>query len=211
MKNTLFFALQTIPDTKVGRLRYQLGDLHDKGSAKAMFHHQQQQIGSSNLPHYLQKIIVLSVIYVDKQGQTQHYSWGSETLTEKEILQHFSSLVDEYHPHLVLWNGDFNVPVIRYRCLKNDVEASHFFAESEIKQVFNLQHVLSAYITDASTTIQNVSALLGLTSSVSLGQQEVWQAWLAGDMENLRLLCDQRVVNTYEIYQRYLLVKGKTN
>jgi predicted PolB exonuclease-like 3'-5' exonuclease len=206
--NTLFFALQTIPDTEVGRVRYQLGDLHDKGSAKAMFHHQQQQTGSCDLPHYLQKIIVLSAIYVDEQGKAVHYSWASDELTEKEILQQFSQLVEEYRPRLVLWNGAFNIPVMRYRYLKNHIVSTYFFAESEAQRVVNLQDVLSAYSVDANTTIQNVSALLGLKASVSLEYQAVWKTWLEGDIATLRLLCEQRVLNIYEIYQCYLLVKG---
>ncbi|HHL19422.1 MAG TPA: hypothetical protein ENJ33_06775 [Thiothrix sp.] len=206
--NTLFFALQTIPDTEVGRIRYQLGDLHDKGSAKAMFHHQQQQTGSCNLPHYLQKIITLSAIYSDDQGETTHYSWAGDVLTEKEILQQFSQLVEKHLPRLVLWNGDFNIPVMRYRCLKNRVVSTYFFAESEAQRVVNLQSVLSAYRVDANTTIQNVSVLLGLKASVSLEYQAVWKAWLAGDVATLRLFCEQRVLNIYEIYQCYLLVKG---
>jgi len=206
--NTLFFALQTIPDTDVGRIRYQLGSLHDKGSAKAMFHHQQQQTGSCDLPHYLQKIIVLSAIYVDEQGGVSHYSWASDTLSEKEILQQFSQLIEKYHPRLVLWNGDFNIPVIRYRYLKSRIIAGHFFAESEAKRVVNLQDVLSAYSADANTTIQNVSALLGLKTSLSLEYQAVWKTWLKGDIATLRSFCEQRVLNIYEIYQCYLLVKG---
>jgi len=209
VKNTLFFALQTIPDTEVGRIRYQLGDLHDKGTAKAMFHHHQQQTGSCNLPHYLQKIVVLSVIYVDAQGEVAYYSWGSDRLTEKEILQQFSQFSEEGCPHLVLWNGGFNIPVIRYRCLKHHIVLPHFFAESEAKRVVNLQHVLSAYSADASTTIQNVSALLGLKASVSLEYDAVWKTWLKGDVATLRSLCEQRVLNIYEIYQCYLQVKGE--
>lgn len=207
--NTLFFALQTIPDTEVGRVRYQLGDLHDKGSAKVMFHHQQQQTGSRNLPHYLQKIVALSAIYVSERGEATHYSWASDALTEREILQHFSQLIEEYHPRLVLWNGGFNVPVIRYRCLRNRVVAPHFFAASEANHVVNLQAILSAYSAEATTTIQNVSVLLGLTASVSLDYHAVWKTWLEGDIATLRSLCEQRVLNTYQIYQCYLVVSGE--
>lgn len=208
INNTLFFALQTIPDTEVGRVRYQLGELHDKGTAKALFHHQQQQTGSRNLPHYLQKIIALSAIYSNQQGKLSRYSWAGNMFPEREILRRFSRLIEKYQPRLVLWNGNFNVPVVRYRCLKHRIASRHFFTESETDNVVNLQQVLSGYMPDADTSIQNVSALLGLTTSECLDYQAVWKTWLAGDTATLRVLCEQRVANTYEIYQRYLLVKG---
>ena len=207
--NTLFFSLQTIPDVEVGRIRYNLGELNDKGTAKAMFHYRQQQTGSSFLPHYLQKIVSLSVIYVDDCGEKHSHSWSGEQFTEKQILEAFTQIIEEYAPTVVSWNNGFDVPVIYYRCLKNSVVSTYFLTESEAKRLVDLQSLLSAHMSEASTSMQSISALLGLSTLTSLDYQDTWKLWQKGEVKQLCLYTEQSVLNTYQVYLRYLLIMGR--
>lgn len=209
--STLFFSLQTIPDVEVGRDRYNLGELNDKGSAKAMFHHRQQQTGSSFLPHYLQKIVSLSVIYMKSDGETQSFSWSGEAFSEKQILEEFTQLIEQYKPTIVSWDNGFDVPVIQYRCLKNSVVSACFLAESGAKRIVDLQSVLSADMPDASTSVQSISALLGLSTLKALDYQDAWKLWQKGEVDQLRLYTEQSVLNTHHVYLRYLLITGRVN
>ncbi|MFN3786636.1 MAG: 3'-5' exonuclease, partial [Thiothrix sp.] len=114
--NTLVFDIETIPDVEGGRKLYKLGDLDAESIAKAMFHLRFQKTGSEFLPHYLHRIVAISVVFRGKGDEFKIWSLGDEGSDEKEILQRFFDGIERYTPTLVSWNGGgFDLPVIHYR------------------------------------------------------------------------------------------------
>ena len=60
---TLFvFDIETIPDVAAGRTLYNLDGLSDDDTATAMFALRRAKVGHDFLPHYLQKIIAISLV-----------------------------------------------------------------------------------------------------------------------------------------------------
>ena len=58
----LVFDIETVPDVVTGRKLYQLDELSDNDTAKALFALRRAKTGTDFLPHYLQKIVAISLV-----------------------------------------------------------------------------------------------------------------------------------------------------
>jgi len=54
-----------------------------------------------------------------------------------------------------------------------------------------------------------VAALLGLPGKLGFSGDQVWDAWSAGDILRIRRYCETDVLNTYLIYLRFDLMRGR--
>ena len=59
----LVFDIETIPDVESGRKLYELDNLSDDEVSQAMFALRRAKVGHEFLPHYLQKIVAISLVF----------------------------------------------------------------------------------------------------------------------------------------------------
>lgn len=224
VNNVFVFDIETIPDLEAGRRIYGLDGLSDEDTAKAMFHIRNQETGGSDfMRHHLHQVVAISAVF--KGGDTfKVWSLGSVDSDEKEILQRFFDGLDRYVPTLVSWNGGgFDLPVIHYRALKHGVVASRYWETGYDDQSFkwnnyisryhyrhtDLMDVLSGYQPRAVAPLDQIASMLGFPGKMGMDGSKVFDTWLAGDLQAIRDYCETDVLNTWLVYLRFELMRGR--
>ena len=87
----LVFDIETIPDIEAGKKLYNLQNLSDGDTVKAMRALRIEKVGNDFLPHYLQKIVAISVV-VSQNSTVKVWSLGTEQSTEAELITRFLAI-----------------------------------------------------------------------------------------------------------------------
>lgn len=221
--NIFVFDIETIPDIAAGRKIHELSNLSDAEVAELMFAKQQQKTGSDFLPLYLQKIVAISVV-LRSRDILKVWSLGAIDASEKEIIQRFYDGIEKYVPNIISWNGSgFDLPVLHYRGLINGVIASQYWESGNGDNNFkwnnytnryherhtDLMDVLAAFQPRANAPLSAIAALLGFPGKIGMDGSQVWDAYKANQFEAIRNYCETDVLNTYLIYLRFELMRGK--
>lgn len=221
--NIFVFDIETIPDVAAGRKLYNVSDLPDADVANLMFAKQQQKNGSDFLPLYLHKIVAISVVLRSRDA-LKVWSLGTPEAPEKELIQRFYDGIEKYVPIIVSWNGSgFDLPVMHYRSLINQVIASQYWenggADSSFKwnnytnryheRHTDLMDVLAGFQARGNASLDHISSLLGFPGKMGMDGSKVWDAYQAGQIEAIRNYCETDVLNTYLVYLRFEVMRGK--
>jgi len=221
----LVFDIETIPDIEAGRKLYDLHDLSDEDTAQALFALRRAKVGNDFLPHYLQKIVAISLV-ISNAKQLKVWSLGEEAADEKEIITRFFSGIDKHTPTLVSWNGSgFDLPVLHYRALLYGITAPLYWETGENQQNFrwnnylnrfhyrhlDLMDVLAAYQNKAFAPLDQIASMLGFPGKMGMSGDKVWREYLNGNLSGIRNYCETDVLNTYCIYLRFELMRGMLN
>ena len=142
----LVFDIETIPDIESGRKLYDLANLDDANDvANAMFALRKEKVGNTFLPHYLQKIVAISLVLANK-SQIKVWSLGEENSTEEELITRFFAGINKHTPVIVSWNGSgFDLPVLHYRSLKHGISAENYWETGEQQQTFRWNNYLNRF------------------------------------------------------------------
>lgn len=221
--NTLVFDLETVPDVELGRRVYGLDGLDDAAVAKAMFSQQRAASGSEFLPLIEQRVVAIACV-LRTRDQLRVWSLGDEHSDERDLLTRFFDGIDRYLPDLVSWNGGgFDLPVLHYRSLRAGVQAPRFWETGEEDSSFrfnnylsryhwrhlDLMDVLSGYQPRARARLDETALLLGFPGKLGFSGDRVWDAFLAGELRQIRRYCETDVLNTYLIYLRFQFLRGR--
>lgn len=221
----LIFDIETIPDIAAGRRLYDLTTLADEDVASAMFALRRAKVGHDFLPHYLQKIVAISLV-LSSSSQLKVWSLGDEQADEPELIQRFFSGIEKHMPILVSWNGSgFDLPVLHYRALLHGIAAPTYWETGENQPAFrwnnylnrfhyrhlDLMDVLAAYQNKAFAPLDDMATLLGFPGKMGMHGGKVWESYVAGDLSAIRNYCETDVLNTYGVYLRFELMRGTLN
>ncbi len=229
--NIFAFDIETIPDVTMGRRLYgqrsEMAKLEDKEVAKIMFHQRAQETeGKTEIlrPH-LHKIVAISGV-LNSETAFKIGSLCEPETSEKELIQRFFDIVKRKTPTLVSWNGGgFDLPVLHYRSLLYGVNASRYWQvhgqdDGGDKFRFNnylsryherhtdLMDVLAGYQPSAFASLEHIALLLGLPGKLGMSGDQVWDTYLAGNVDKIRHYCEVDAFNTYLIYLRFEWVRG---
>jgi predicted PolB exonuclease-like 3'-5' exonuclease len=227
MTPLLVFDIETIPDIAGLRALHELPDaLSDAEVAEYAFQKQRAKNGSDFLPHYLQRVAVISFVLRSDEG-FKVVSLAEPALGEAEIVQMFFKGIDKYTPQLVSWNGGgFDLPVLHYRGLIHGVNASRYwemgeggsFDAREFKwnnyisryhsRHLDLMDLLAMYSGRANAPLDDLAKLMGYPGKLGMDGSAVWQGWLDGKIDEIRDYCETDVVNTYLVYLRFQKMRG---
>jgi len=218
---TVVFDIETIPDVELGRDLLGLDGVGDSDTAKAMAFHNLQEKGTEFLPLYQHKVVAISVAQRSPKG-FKVTTLGTEESSEAEIIQAFFDGV-ETAPELVSWNGGgFDLPVLHYRALKNNVQAPRYWDTGDNDREFkwnnylsrfhwrhlDLMDVLSGFQPRARASLDNVASMLGYPGKMGMDGSKVWDAYRGGDLKAIRDYCEHDVLNTYLVYLRFKFMRG---
>ena len=218
--DTLIFDIETIPDANAGRCLHGFKDLSDEDVVRALEQLQYQKNGSTFMPHYLHKILVVSLIHISGQNIKICSLKGEE----KEIVQQFFKGIEKYQPELVSWNGKrFDLPVLHYRCLLYGVVSPSYWEVGDNKSNFrynnyfnryhwrhlDLMDVLAGYDSYAAAPLDKIAKLIGAPGKSGIDGSQVWDFYRQGKLEEIVNYCEADVVNTYLVYLRFQLIRGK--
>ena len=222
--NLFIFDIETIPDVDSGRRLYELDGIDDAGVAEAMFYKRRQETGGSDfLRLHLQRVCAISVV-LRTPDRVRVWSLGEPDADERELVQRFYDGIDRFTPTLVSWNGSgFDLPVLHYRALLHGVQAPRYWDTGQDDRDFkwnnyisryherhtDLMDLLAAYQPRASAPLDDIASMLGFPGKMGMSGAKVWDAFQAGDVEGIRNYCETDVLNTYLVFQRFQLMRGR--
>jgi predicted PolB exonuclease-like 3'-5' exonuclease len=217
------FDIETVPDVELGRRIYDLGDLTDKQVGYVMQAKRREAAGHEFLSYEQHHIVAISVALRMRDG-FKVWSLGDPDASEAEIIQRFYDGIEKYTPDLVSWNGGgFDLPVLHYRALRHGIQAPRYWEMGDEDQAFrysnylnryhmrhlDLMDVLSSYQARARVSLQAAATLLGLPGKLGMSGDKVWEYHLDGRLEEVRNYCETDVLNTFLIYLRFELMRGR--
>jgi predicted PolB exonuclease-like 3'-5' exonuclease len=217
------FDIETIPDVELGRCIYGLDDLTDKEVGYVMQAKRREEAGHEFLSYEQQRVVAISVALRTRDG-FKVWSLGDPEATEAEIIQRFYDGIEKYTPDLVSWNGGgFDLPVLHYRALRHGIQAPRYWESGDEDQAFrynnylnryhmrhlDLMDVLSSYQARARVSLQAAATLLGLPGKLGMSGDKVWGTYLDGRLDLIRNYCETDVLNTFLIYLRFELMRGR--
>jgi predicted PolB exonuclease-like 3'-5' exonuclease len=220
----LVFDLETIPD--VSGLRTLLGSdaaLSDAEVAAQAFAARREKTGSDFLQHHLHRVAAISCVFRDDEGFRVR-SLGNLDDAEPKLIQDFYRIVERYTPQLVSWNGGgFDLPVLNYRALIHGINAARFWEMGDEDRDFKWNNYLSRYHTRhldlmdhlamytgrANAPLDDLAKMCGFPGKMGVDGSQVWSLYQEGRLQEIRDYCETDVVNTYLVYCRYQLLRGR--
>lgn len=220
---TLVFDIETVPDTELGRRLHDLRGISDDQVAAVMFGKRREATGSDFLSHEQHRIVAISVA-MRSRDSLKIWSLGEEDAPEKVLIERFFDGIERFTPDLVSWNGSgFDLPVLHYRSLLHGVSAARYWELGDADQSFRYRNYLSRYhwrhmdLMDILSGFQgrgrvglhDAAVLLGFPGKLGMHGNEVWDAYRRGEIARIRAYCETDVLNTYLVFLRFELVRGK--
>ncbi|MDF1758776.1 MAG: 3'-5' exonuclease [Legionellaceae bacterium] len=218
----LVFDIETVPDVESGKILYNLHHLSDEDVAKSLFALRMEKVGNTFLPHYLQKVVAISLVIANK-SQLKVWSLGDSQSTESELISRFFMGIDKHTPTLVSWNGSgFDLPVLHYRSLKHGISAPSYWEYGEQQQSFrwnnylnrfhyrhlDIMDVIAGYQNRAVAPLDDIASMLGFPGKMGMSGDKVWDEYLNGNLTGIRNYCETDVLNTYGVYLKFELIRG---
>ena len=182
-----------------------------------------EESGSEFLSYEQQRVVAISVA-LRTRDSFKVWSLGEPDAPEAELIQRFFDGIEKYTPDLVSWNGGgFDLPVLHYRALRHGIVAPRYWEARRRGPGVPLQQLsqplsLAAPGSDgrvvelpgrARVSLQAAAVLLGLPGKLGMSGDKVWDAYLDGQIEAIRNYCETDVINTYLIYLRFELMRGR--
>ncbi len=223
--NVLVFDIETIPDVAGLRRLYDLpADLPDTDVVSAaQLLRRQRSNGSDFLPLTVQKVVTIALL-LRSGDNLSLWSIGTPDSDEKDTIQRFYDGIERFTPTLVSWNGSgFDLPVLHYRGMIHRVSAERYWQTGEGDPAFkwnnyisryherhtDVMDILSLYQGRAVAPLDDVATLLGYPGKMGMSGAKVWEAYHAGEHWAIRHYCETDVLNTYLVYLRFELLRGR--
>jgi hypothetical protein len=223
----LVFDIETVPDVAGLRKLHEVdATVPDAQVAAMAFQLRRQAVGHDFLPLHLHRVIAISCALSDGDA-FRVWSIGADAEagvdSECEIIQRFFDGIEKYTPQLVSWNGSgFDLPVLHYRGLIHGVRAPRYWDTGEDDREFRYNNYISRYhmrhcdVMDllalyqgrAVAPLDEIAQLLGLPGKLGMDGSQVWDAYLAGRLAEIRNYCETDVVNTYLVFLRFQAMRG---
>ena len=146
LPTTLVFDTETIPDVEGLRKTLHISEnFNDHDVVSIANYHYRQKKGTDFLPLQFQKIIAISCV-LKQESNFEIWSIGNSESNEKELLERFFDGLNRFIPTLVTWNGSgFDLPVINYRALINQVSGGIYLDQGEINNNFKYNNYINRY------------------------------------------------------------------
>ena len=223
VNNVFAFDIETVPDVEFGRRLHGLEGLTDKQVGYVMQTRQRELTGSDFLSLEQQRIVAISIAMRTRDG-FKVWSLGEPDASEEELVRRFFDGIERLGPTLVSWNGaGFDLPVLHYRALRHRVQAQRYWELGDFDQAYrwnnyisrfhwrhvDLMDVLSGFQGRGRVGLDKMAQLLGFPGKLGMTGEGVWDAHLQGRREDIRNYCETDVINTYLIYLRFELMRGR--
>jgi predicted PolB exonuclease-like 3'-5' exonuclease len=219
----LVFDIETVPDVEgLRRLHGLDSKISDGDVAEMAFQLRRQAAGHDFLPLHLHRVVAISCALRERDS-FKAWSLGAAGEDEGALIQRFFDGIDRYTPQLVSWNGGgFDLPVLHYRGLIHGVKAARYWDMGEDNRDFkwnnyisryhprhcDLMDLLALYQGRANAPLDDLAQLMGFPGKLGMTGAEVWGAYQAGRLPEIRNYCETDAVNTYLVHLRFQLMKG---
>ena len=223
MGPVLVFDIETVPDVPgLRKLHGIAADVSDEQVAAMAFQRRRQVTGNEFLQLHLQRVVAISCALRERES-FRVWSLGEPGEPEGQLIQRFFDGIDKYTPQIVSWNGGgFDLPVLHYRGMMHGVQAARYWDQGDDDREFkwnsyisryharhlDLMDLLALYQPRGAAPLDQFAQLLGFPGKIGLEGSQVWPAWQAGSIAQIRGYCEADVANTYLVYLRFQLMRG---
>jgi len=135
--------------------------------------------------------------------------------TEKELIESFVNKIAQLSPQFVTFSGgSFDLPVLRYRAMVHEVHAPgmhnrayfHRYTDDNV----DLCDVLSSFGYGARVKLDELSRIMGLPGKPGgMDGSQVEAYFNAGRVQEIADYCKSDVINTYRLWLRHELFRGR--
>jgi hypothetical protein len=135
--------------------------------------------------------------------------------SEKEIISTFVNRIAELSPQLVTFNGSsFDLPVLRYRAMVCGVAAPGLslrpYFNRFTEDAIDLCDVLSSFSSQNKASLHELCRVMGIPGKPDgIGGADVERYCREGRIAEVAAYCETDVVNTYRVWLRYELFRGR--
>ena len=219
----LVFDIETVPDFEAGRKINSFTNLSNEDVVKAMQHLRFQNSGTEFMALHLHRIVAISIVF-EQREKVKVWSLGDIESDERELIQRFFEGIEQHTPTLVSWNGaGFDLPVLNYRALLHGVQAPRYWEIGDEDTSFrynnyvnryhwrhtDLMDVLGNFQPRAGAKLDEIATMLGFPGKFGMSGGDVWDRYKEGAIKDIRDYCETDVLNTYLVYLRFELMRGR--
>lgn len=211
MNSVIVWDLETVPDLRGFAAANDLAGKSDDEIREAM--------GDKFPKHVYHSIACIgALIAYRKDGHWEVNVLGARHVgerSEKELITSFVDKIEELAPQLVTFNGNsFDLPVLRYRALTHKVTAPGLSARPYFNRytddATDVLDVLSSFNPQAKATLHELCRVIGLPGKPnSIDGSEVHKYFREGRIQDIANYCETDIVNTYRVWLRYELFRGR--
>src|SRR5271166_1315844 len=212
MSNVIVWDIETVPDIKgFAAANGHVGKSDDEVRA---------ELGDKFPKHIYHSIICIGalVAHRDQGGQWIVDALGAPHVgerSEKELIASFVDRIAALSPQLVTFNGSsFDLPVLRYRAMVCGVAAPGLAARPYFNRytedAIDLRDVLSSYSSQNKASLHELCRVMGLPGKPDgISGADVERYCREGRIAEVADYCETDVVNTYRVWLRYELFRGR--
>lgn len=184
-----------------------------------------EKTGSEFLPVCFHRVVSISAVMADGFGRFLRVS-TLEGENERDKIAKFLAFIEDFNPRLVSFNGrGFDLPMIMARAMCYDLSAAAYFEtndrdnnkskwenyRSRYDGRFHLD--LLDHISDFGAVrglkLDHICASVGLPGKYDVHGDQVLQLYYAGEQAKIDEYCRSDVLNTYWLFLKYELLRGK--
>jgi 3'-5' exonuclease len=134
--------------------------------------------------------------------------------TEKQLIASFCDKIAELKPQLVTFNGNsFDLPVLRYRAMIHGVSApglaARLYSNRYTEDAVDLCDILSSFAPHTKASLNELSKIMGMPGKPEGIDGNEVERFLEGRIKEIADYCQTDVVNTYRVWLRYELFRGR--
>lgn len=211
MPHVLVWDIETIPDISGFAAA---NNLFDKTAAEV-----RAAMGDKFPKHIYHSIACIGALIAHHDGD----QWVVDALgaphvgerSEKELIASFVDRIAELTPQLVTFNGSsFDLPVLRYRAMTHSIAAlglsTRPYFNRYTDDAIDLCDVLSSFTPAAKSSLHELCRVMGIPGKPEgIDGGEVEKYFRDGRIQDIADYCESDVVNTYRVWLRYELFRGK--
>jgi 3'-5' exonuclease len=209
--NLIVWDIETVPDL--------LGFAAANGLSGKSDEEVRAALGEKFPKHIYHSIVCIGALVAHRESDR----WVVDALgaphcgerSEKDLIAAFVGRIADLSPQLVTFNGNsFDLPVLRYRALVNRVAAPSLslrpYFNRYTEDAIDLCDVLSAFSSQGKATLHELCRVMGLPGKPDgIDGSEVARYHRDGRIQDIANYCETDVVNTYGVWLRYELFRGK--
>jgi len=207
----IVWDLETVPDLR--------GFAAAHGLVGKTDHEIRDALGSRFPKHIYHAIVCIGALVAHQNDDR----WQVDALgaphvgerTERLLISAFVDKISDLRPQLVTFNGNsFDLPVLRYRAMINEVSAPGLSARPYFNRytedALDLCDVLASFAPHTKPSLNELSRIMGMPGKPDdINGSEVERYFLEGQIKKIAEYCETDVVNTYRVWLRYELFVGR--
>ena len=221
------FDCETIPDYELIKSTFDVGKLDEYEAILKAQEIYKESHNSTFLPLPYHRVVAISAVIADEFGNfIKVGDFGNDSEEEEDIIRHFFSFVEEKNPKLVSFNGrGFDMPMLLIRAMRYNLSFHSYFDQDnpqlgKSKWANYRQRYSEEFHTDLLDSLGSFGAvrnlkldticnMAGVPGKYDVSGDQVFELFYEGEIEKIREYCQSDVLNTYWIYLKYELLRGR--